>query len=385
MSALASLDLPPGELARTTVEAARALAPVLEAEAPRVDRDDGFPVESIAALHAHGLLAAALPGEAHAGLADPRSIGSLLRVLAHVGRGSLPVGRLYEGHVNALMLIGIHGTAAQRRRAAQAAAEGALFAVWNTQGAEGAQLEPAGGGWRVTGCKTFASGAGRVRHAVVTARTPDGGWQMTWIDTARQPLSLDATFWQPLGMKASASYKVDLTGARLEAHDLIGPPEAYYREPAFSAGAIRFAAVQAGGIEAVFDATRIQLRSERRTTDPHQQARVGEMAIGVAAARHWLRGAAELAAAHAAGRVDDATLIAHAHLVRSAIDAIGLRTLQLAERSVGARGLLKPAPFERLHRDLTHYLRQANPDAALAAAGAHALTREEPAHALWPT
>ncbi len=364
------------------VAAAAALTELLAHEAAEVDHDGGFPAASIAALHARGLLGGVF-AEAGDGLGAPEATTALLHVLAHLGRGSLPVGRLYEGHLNALMLIGAHGTAAQRARAAAEARSGALFAVWNTEGAEGVRLAPAGSGrWRLAGAKTFASGAGHVRHALVTARTPDGGWQLAWLDTGRHPPALDARFWQPLGMKASASYKVDVTGAVLDADALLGEPDAYYREPAFSGGAIRFAAVQVGGIEAVFDATRAQLRRERRTDDPHQQARLGAMAADVTMARHWLNAAGALAARDT-GNTSDAARIAHANLMRSAIDAIGQRTLQQAERSVGARGLLKPAPFERLHRDLTHYLRQANPDAVLAAAGAHVLAREDAACALW--
>lgn len=32
----------------------------------------------------------------------------------------------------------------------------------------------------------------------------------------------------------------------------------------------------------------------------------------------------------------------------------------------GDRGLLQPGPFERLHRDLTHYMRQSAPNFVLA-------------------
>jgi alkylation response protein AidB-like acyl-CoA dehydrogenase len=69
--------------------------------------------------------------------------------------------------------------------------------------------------------------------------------------------------------------------------------------------------------------------------------------------------------------------------MRTAIESNALRVLQLAERCVGARGLMRPEPFERLHRDLTHYLRQAAPDAAVVAAGEFALASPEAAHALW--
>ena len=47
------------------------------------------------------------------------------------------------------------------------------------------------------------------------------------------------------------------------------------------------------------------------------------------------------------------------------------------------RGLLQPHPIERIGRDLTLYLRQPAPDAALANAGAYTLACEEPALDLW--
>ena len=70
-------------------------------------------------------------------------------------------------------------------------------------------------------------------------------------------------------------------------------------------------------------------------------------------------------------------------MMRSAIEDNALRVLALADRSVGARGLLHPEPFERLHRDLTHYLRQPAPDATLAEAGRHVLGDARDASALW--
>ena len=86
--------------------------------------------------------------------------------------------------------------------------------------------------------------------------------------------------------------------------------------------------------------------------------------------------------APAAETAADAT-VAYANMVRTAIEDVCLRVLRLAERSVGARGLLRPEPFERLHRDLTHYLRQPAPDAALADAGRFALEATAPAYQLW--
>ncbi|GAC1590223.1 MAG: acyl-CoA dehydrogenase family protein [Hymenobacter sp.] len=354
--------------------AAARLAPRLFARATETDVVGAFPTQEFKWLRTAGLLVAALPvAGGGAGLHTAAATLPLLRVLQHIGRGNLAVGRVYEGHVNALLLIQALGSAAQVARYAADARAGRLFGVWNTEDpAHGVRLEALPNGrYRLHGAKTFASGAGHLARPLITGALPEGaGWQLFVLPADRQPPALDRTFWQPLGMRATASFRADLTGLEIGADDLIGPPNAYYRQPGFSGGAIRFAAVQLGGAEAVFEETRAFLRSQGRTDDPYQRQRLGEMAIGLESGRQWLRGAAEHAARFGAATPDgaDAT-VAYANMVRTAIEKICLDGLRLAERSVGARGLLQPLPFERLHRDLTHYLRQPAPDGALADVG----------------
>jgi alkylation response protein AidB-like acyl-CoA dehydrogenase len=306
-------------------------------------------------------------------LYTPAATLPLLRVLQHIGRGNLAVGRVYEGHLNALLLIQQLGRAEQVARYAADARAGLLFGVWNTESpAEGVHLEALPNGrYRLRGAKTFASGAGQLARPLITGALPDGqGWQLFVLPADKQLPVLDRSFWRPLGMRATASFRADLTGLEIGPEDLIGPPNAYYQQPAFSGGAIRFAAVQLGGAEAVFEETRNFLRSLGRTDDPYQRQRLGEMAILLESGRQWLRGAAENAARPGAATAEGAeATVAYANMTRTAIEKICLDMLQLAERCVGARGLLQPLPFERLHRDLTHYLRQPAPDGALADVG----------------
>ncbi len=326
-------------------------------------------------LHAAGLCVAPLPVPCGGqGLnADAQRL-ALLCVLKHIGRGNLVVGRLYEGHVNALQLIFAFGNAAQQAGAAQAAADGLWFGVWNSQGDDGVRLtaQPGAGELRLDGSKLYASGAGHIDRPLVTAQRADGGWQMVLTEVGGSSIRIDRNFWQPLGMRASASFQVRFDGHAVKPEALVGTAGDYYREPGFSAGAVRFAAAQLGGAEAVLDETRRFLRSIGRSDDPYQRIRLGEMAMWVEAGNLWFDGAAR--------HVDD---VPYAHLMRSAIEQTGLRVMQLAERCVGARGLLRPSPLERLHRDLTHYLRQPAPDAVLAAAGAHVLASDAPSHTLW--
>jgi len=368
----APVALPRPLLSPAQAEAAAArLAPRLFAQAAETDEVGAFPVQEFAWLRAAGLLTAALPAAlGGAGLHAAAATWSLLRLLQHIGRGNLAVGRVYEGHVNALLLIQQLGSAAQVSRYAADARAGRLFGVWNTEDpAAGVHLEALPNGrYRLRGAKTFASGAGQLARPLISGALPDGqGWQLFVLPADRQAPGLDRSFWRPLGMRATASFRADLTGLEIGPEDFIGPPNAYYRQPGFSGGAIRFAAVQLGGAEAVFEETRSFLRGLGRTDDPHQRQRLGEMAIALESGRQWLRGAADHAARPGAGPAD--ATVAYANMTRTAIETICLNIMQLSDRSVGARGLLQPLPFERLHRDLTHYLRQPAPDGSLADVG----------------
>jgi alkylation response protein AidB-like acyl-CoA dehydrogenase len=188
-------------------------------------------------------------------------------------------------------------------------------------------------------------------------------------------------------MRATASFQADFTGLEIGANDLVGQPNDYYRAPWFGGGAARFAAVQLGGAAAVFDETRRFLRRLGRTDDPYQRQRLGELLALHETGQRWLRGAAEHAmlpptlAELPVPRLEG--IAAYVNTLRATTEDICLQTLRLAERSVGARGLLQPEPFERLHRDLTHYLRQPAPDATLADAGRFALASDKPAYQLF--
>ena len=383
---------------------AEPLLDLLRAEAAETDFEGGFPERSIELLRETGLLRAPLPGaQGGESLGEAGQTLELLTTLAAIGRGSLVVGRLYEGHVNALQLVQRFGTPAQCDRAARDAARGHLFGVWNTEAANGLRLVGEAGHLRFVGSKTFASGLGHVSRALVTAARdgPSQGWQMILLPTDEQRPREDRAFWKPLGMRATSSFAADFSGLEVAPDDLIGAPGDYYREPAFTGGSIRFAAVQQGGAEGVFDETRRCLNALGRTGDPFQRARLGEMAWRIESGRLWLEGAARLAASATeggeAGTADDRAsadaaantaadierLVAYARMMRSAIEDNALHVLELALRSVGARGLLRPEPFERMHRDLTHYLRQPAPDGALVEAGRHVLGDSRSAGALW--
>jgi alkylation response protein AidB-like acyl-CoA dehydrogenase len=92
------------------------------------------------------------------------------------------------------------------------------------------------------------------------------------------------------------------------------------------------------------------------------------MATEVAGGYAWLDYASGLWANM--DRKPPAALIAGMNAARGAIERAALNVMELADRSVGVAGMMEAHPLERLSRDLRTYLRQPNPDGALATVGA---------------
>ncbi len=229
-----------------------------------------------------------------------------------------------------------------------------------------ALMPQADGEIRMEGAKTFCSGGSYVTRPFAPGALPDGGWQMVIVPMEQVETRHDPAWWQVSGMRATLSYKIDFTGVTLPPEYVIGAPWDYQRQPWLSGGAIRFAAVQLGGAQALFEDTRRYLQGMGRTGDPYQVQRAADMAIALEGARLWLTRAAAIN--------DDRThtpeeIVAYANMTRTVIERTCMAVIQAAERTIGVRGMMAPLPMERIIRDLTVYLRQPAPDAVLAERG----------------
>ncbi len=359
------------------------------AEAAVTDFVESFPAETFKLITETKLHAAPLPtkfGGAGLGLENDTTL-EMLRFLKYFGYGNLVVGRVYEGHFNALLLLELFANEKQfEKYALDVVEKNKIFGVWNTEAGDGVKIFPAGKDkFRLEGFKIFATGVDYVERPIVNGAMPDGGWQMCIVPMEKVETNVDASWWNPLGMKSTRSFRVDFTGIELTRDDLIGKPNDYYSEPYFSGGAIRFAAVQLGSAEAIFDETRKYLVKLNRTKDSFQQTRLGEMAINIESGNLWLEGAARNFENYRQNPTpkNSKRFLAYANMMRTAIEQICQNVMLLCERSVGARGLNKPFHFERIIRDLKIYLRQPAPDAALAAAGKYVLDSELQSDELW--
>jgi alkylation response protein AidB-like acyl-CoA dehydrogenase len=144
--------------------------------AAAMDQNGAFAVREFELIAEVGLLAAPLHrnlGGLGFGI-EAEVTCELLMLLKHMGRGNLSVGRVYEGHVNALQLIQTFGSKDQIETYARDARDRhKIFGVWNAEAADGAKIIPIDNGrYRLEGSKTFASGAGFVERPFVSGTLP---------------------------------------------------------------------------------------------------------------------------------------------------------------------------------------------------------------------
>jgi hypothetical protein len=292
--------------------------------------------------------------------ADAVAMLRLLRLLYRVGREDLPLGRLFEGHVDALQIVSRYGSDAQRARLRQLADAGAASGVWNADlPGEGLRLESD----LLDGGKAFASGAGVLTHALVTADVP-GGRQLVFVDLARTMPAVDRRFWNVVGMQRSETHVVRWNHAPLMPDDLIGAPGDYVRQPWFGGGALRFAGVQAGGIAALVDGTRDHLVRAGRADDPHQAGRLAALYGLAQAAANAVRDAA------AGWFGDEAARLPLVAAARAAVYDAGGKAIMIAQEAVGVQALFATHPLAARITDLSMYLRQPGPDAQRMQVGA---------------
>ena len=324
----------------------------------RYDAAPIYPQESVEILRRSGLHRLFAPPESGGeSFADARTENAvLLDVLRIIGRADLSLGRIFEGHVNALKLFTWFGSNEQKTELTSALRDGAFYGVWATEPPPGVTLSRRGKDWLLTGAKVFATGAGSLAFAVITARREEDGTQLVVIP-AHEADRTDLSAWRVRGMRATGSGSYDLTGMQPSQDQLLGAPGDYTGEPRFTAGAWRFLAVQLGGIEGLLAETRSAM-SESARNDPLQRVKFGEAVAATRTAYLWVREAAQRAGDEAADAPD------FVRMTRGVVERAALDVMELSARIVGTRSAFDGQRIDKIIRDLSLYLRQTGPDYA---------------------
>ncbi len=327
-----------------------------------------FPADAIALLERAGALAS----NARRGPNRPPAIGEL-NLVRRVAGADGSVGRILDGHLNAIERLAVQAPADLRERELAAVRARRLRAgVWGGDPRPGegppATIVKTAAAEVLRGVKTFCSGAGGLHRALILAREPDGGPpSAVWIDL-RDPerVEVDDGWYRGFGLRASVSHRVVFHDAPVLAR--FGAPGGLAEQPWFARDALRTAATWAGMADAAVTAMLAEL-SGRPRRDALEGLAAGRALTAQRTISLWVQ-----AAGQAMDTGDDLPAVAlHA---RVAIAEQATRLLDEAARACGSWPFATATTLDRCRRDLEVFLLQHRLDPMLSAAGGRTLDEE---------
>ncbi len=324
-----------------------------------------FPDGPIRLLERAGMLA----WNARAGRSRP-SAAAELDLVRRVACADGSVGRIFDGHLNAVERLAVQAPSDVRDRELAAVAARRLRAgVWGADPAPGegppASVLEIDGAEVLRGVKTFCSGAGGLDRALVLARQPALGPPVAvWVDLTDGRVEVDPGWYRSHGLRASVSHRVVFRDAPVIAR--FGAPGSLAAQPWFSRDALRTAASWAGMADTAVGAALDEL-AQRPQRGPLEALAAGRILTAQRTIDLWIeRGARAMDAP------DDA-LAPIAVQARVAIADACRVLLDEAARACGSRPFARADGLDRARRDLEVFLLQHRLDPLLARLGEAAL------------
>ncbi len=327
-----------------------------------------FPDDAFGALRETGALGA----NAIAGPQRPDAAGEL-SLVRRVAAADGSVGRIFDGHLNAVERLAVHAPGPLRDAELAAIRAGRVLAgVWGGDpvGGEGPPAAVLGqpGGEVLRGVKTYCSGAGGLARAAVLARGADGGPPLlVWIDLTDRRVEIDETWYRAAGLVASVSHRVVFHDVPVLA--VIGGPGAIAQQPWFGRDALRTAAGWAGMADTAV-AGALESLAQRPVTGDLEGLAAGRILTAQATIDVWLSAAAT------AMNMAAEDLPAVALHGRAAIAAACRELLDEGARACGSHPFAHGSELDRARRDLEVFLLQHRLEPMLARAGTAAVARE---------
>ena len=358
------------------VALAERLAEDLGSRAAAHDRDGTYPHDSIRALRDAGYLAA--PAPLHLGGLGVSSVHDLVVASGRLARGDASVAIGVNMHLIAVMALARRlsvALAAGKIRRAGAFAESLRTIVRERSVIAAAQSEtgqdltrPAtraertSGGWRIDGHKVFCtmSPAATTLLTAVSFVDDDGveryGFVQVPADAPGVAVNGD---WDALGMRASGSHSITLSGVEMPADAVRGGfptgETVPYLDRNMTSGLFH-ASASLGIAEAAF--ARVAT-PERVRDDSRANMLVAESAIDLAAGRGILARAASLVDEHyAAHPADDGTddevvaVFSEGQAAKAFVVDAATRVVDRALALSGGAGYLNGSPLARAYRDV---------------------------------
>jgi len=359
--------------------------------ATQYDVSAAFPKENVKALQRAGLLAPTLANQ-YGGLGLGHHKGDIFThwmLTKEIGKADMAFARIWEGQANALLLIDNLGAEAQKERWGRGVVEnGELWSVWSGEPqskkpgqkkAIGTTVQELPNGYIINGSKVFCSGAAGVDRAILLVNTEGTGAArhatqspetviMLACDMSDESIQLDDAWWNPMGMRASTSWRVLFNNTFIPKENLIGKAGDFLSGEWQTRFTPQYMASFLGGAEHAYDYALNYIHTQKKGHDAYIQHRIAKMSINIRTANLWLRHVATL---WESGDIKAAKL--EGSYARYLIEQLVMECLTHAIHICGARCLIRPSSLERVYRDASFYARHDNDDQVLAMIGKNLL------------
>ena len=320
-----------------------------------------FPDAPIGLLERAGMLA----WNARAGTPRPPAAAEL-ELVRRVARADGSVGRIFDGHLNAVERLAVQApTAVRDRELAAVMARRLRAGVWGWDPVPGegppATVHELAGAEVLRGVKTFCSGAGGLDRALILARQPaEGPPVAVWVDLTDGRVDVDPSWFRSHGLRASVSHRVIFRDAPVIAR--FGEPGSLAAQPWFSRDALRTAASWAGMADTAADAALVELAC-RPGRGPLEALAAGRILTAQRTIDLWIeRGARAMdEPGDALAQISVQARVGIADACRALLDE--------AARACGSRPFVRANPLDRARRDLEVFLLQHRLDPLLARVG----------------
>lgn len=348
------------------------LAERFRARAPEHDYAGTTPTENFRDLRAAGFHLLPVP-QAYGGWGA--TLPEAVRVVERLACGDGATALVFDMHVQVVGSLAETRPWQEERFAALCAEIVDHGALINSAATEPELGSPSRGGlpatkarkdgdlWRVTGHKSWASGAPVLTHFLIPAvieDAPAGTVGVFLMAMDRPGIRIEET-WDPLGMRATGSHDLVLEDVSIDDSNLVAMREAGAPDPARSSTGAWFGLTVGGVYLGIAQAARdvaLHYAQERKPTalqgkpiatlEPIQRL-VGQIEAELLTARALLYATADAWAQQGEQR---GQLAAHIGLAKATATQHAVNATDVALRIVGGQSMARSFPLERLFRDV---------------------------------
>lgn len=259
------------------------------------------------------------------------------RVLAYISGIDLTLAKWFESHLDALSILYELGYGETQQ---------GLWAVWAAEGHPTPVRYLDG---KISGCKSWCSGANIVDYALMTYRDEQGKSQLLTVAMNQSGIEIDNRAWQAVGMQATDTATVTFDNV---AATQVGSPNAYLDRVGFWHGAAGVAACWYGATASLAS---YLIKSYQQKPNDYKAMYLGQISSNLAVSRQYLHQVAYLI--HSQPEENHELAIRQ---LRTNIEQLARLVNETVGQALGAAPFCGNAHFATLSADLTVFIRQSH-------------------------